>query len=123
MKVLSQHGHQGDTQWFEIDAIPANAKAVEKQFIAASERTGSFHALFGDYNQFEVEGGVVIETKSECVLNHSLKEHLGTTSMDEAKILPKKDHRHSIIPGGKTFFVGIHRKADPLSASFKKVID
>ena len=123
MKVIKQHGHQGDAQWFEIAEVPAEAKPVAKQFIAASERTGSFHALFGDYEQFEVENGVVIKTNSECVLNHSLKEHLGTATMDEAKILPKKDHRHSIIPGGKTFFVGIHRKADPLSASFKRVID
>ena len=43
--------------------------------------------------------------------------------MDEAQILPKKDHRHSTIPSGKTFFVGIHRKADPLTASFDKVLD
>ncbi len=123
MNIIKQHGHQGDTQWFEIDAVPADAKSVQKQFIAASERSGSFHALFGDYNQYDVDGGVIIETKGECVLNHSLKEYLGTSSMDEAKILPKKDHRHSIIPGGKAFFVGIHRKADPLSASFKRVID
>jgi len=123
MKVLNQFGHQGDTQWFEISEVPAKAKQTEKQFIAASERSGSFHALFGDYDQYEVDGGVVIQTKSDCVLNHSLKEHLGTASMDEARVLPKKDHRHSIIPGGKTFFVGIHRKADPLSASFKRVID
>ncbi len=123
MKIVKQHGHQGDTQWFEIQEVPAGAKPVEKQFIAASERSGSFHALFGDYEQYEVEGGIVVKTNSECVLNHSLKEHLGNVTMDDARVLPKKDHRHSIIPGGKTFFVGIHRKADPLSASFKRVID
>lgn len=123
MKFISQFGHQGDTQWFELEGVPTNAKPIDKQFIAASERSGSFHALFGNYNQFEVEGGLVIETKEECVLNHSLKEHLGNASMDEARVLPKKDHRHSIIPAGKVFFVGIHRKADPLSAGFKKVKD
>jgi hypothetical protein len=123
MNIVKQHGHQGDTQWFEISEVPAGAKPMEKQFIAASERSGSFHALFGDYDQYEVDGGIVIQTKGECVLNHSLKEHLGNVTMDEAKVLPKKDHRHSIIPGDKTFFVGIHRKADPLSASFKRVID
>jgi hypothetical protein len=123
MKFIKQHGHQGDTQWFEIDRIPENAVKTEKQYIAASERSGSFHALFGNYDQYDVEGGVVIETKEECVLNHSLKEHLGNSTLNEAKVLPKKDHRHSIIPAGKIFFVGIHRKADPLAAGFKQVVD
>jgi len=123
MKVINQYGHQGDTQWFEIGAVPADAKPIQKQFIAASERSGSFHALFGKYNQYEVDGGIVVETLDECVLNHSLKEHLGNCSMDSARVLPKKDHRHAIIPAGKVFFVGIHRRADPLTAGFKRVID
>jgi hypothetical protein len=123
MKVLKQHGHQGDTQWFELEAVPAGAKPTTKQFIAASERSGSFHALFGNYNQYEVDGGVVVETLEECILNHSLKEHLGKCSMNDARILPKKDHRHAVIPAGKVFFVGIHRKADPLAGTFKRVID
>ena len=123
MKILKQHGHQGDTQWFELEAVPAGAKPIAKQFIAASERSGSFHALFGKYNQYEVDGGVVVETLEECILNHSLKEHLGKCSMNDARVLPKKDHRHAVIPAGKVFFVGIHRKADALAGSFKRVID
>ena len=123
MEVINQFGHQGDTQWFELGSVPAGAKLVQKQFIAASERSGSFHALFGKYNQYEVDGGIVVETLDECVLNHSLKEHLGNCSMDNARVLPKKDHRHAIIPAGKVFFVGIHRRADPLTAGFKRVID
>lgn len=122
MNIIKQFGHQGDTQWFEIEKVPADATRVDKQFIAASERSGSFHALFGDYEQYGVDGGFVIETKGECVLNHSLKENIVCT-LDEAKVLPKKDHRHSIIPAGKVFFVGIQNRFDPLSATFKRVID
>jgi len=45
MKILKSTGHQGDTQWFSIDKIPESAKKVEKQFIAASERSGSLGLL------------------------------------------------------------------------------
>lgn len=123
MKITKQIGHQGDTQWFSIDTIPSNAKKVEKQFLAASERSGSFHALFGDYDMYEVEEGFVIDVKDECVLNHSLKTELEKVpGMDEVKILPKKDHRHSIIPKGK-YLVGIQNRFDPLENIKKRVID
>jgi hypothetical protein len=121
-KVLEQVGHQGDTQWYSIDKIPKDAKKVEKQFIAASERSGSFHALSGNYDQYEVDGGFVIDVKEDCVLNHSLKEHLKENSLNDNKILPKKDHRHSDIKKG-LYYVGIQNKFDPLSAQKGKVKD
>lgn len=122
-KNFKQYGHQGDTQWFQVNSIPTTAKKVEKQFIAASERTGSFHCLFGEYDQYEDENGFYIETKDECILNHSLKEHINGIKMTQKVTLPIKDHRSAVIPAGTKFFVGIHRRADPLTASFKKVID
>lgn len=122
MIITKQLGHQGDTQWFSIDCVPTNAKKVEKQFIAASERSGSFHALFGDYDQYEVDGGFVLDVKQDCVLNHSLKQHLNGISMDDVKVLPKKDHRHSAISKG-LYFVGIQQRFDPLSAMKQRVID
>ena len=65
-------GHQGDTQWFEITEIPANAVKTEKKFIARSERSGSVHALSGNYDMYDMpDGGVCIETHEECVLNHA----------------------------------------------------
>jgi hypothetical protein len=116
--------HQGDTQWFEINSIPSGAKKIEKQFVAASERSGSFHALFGDYDMYEVEGGLVIDAKEECIINHSLKEVLEKTgvSLNEAKVLEKKDHRHSVLPKG-IHFVGIQQRFDPLANLKKRVID
>lgn len=124
MKNLKQFSHQGDTQWFSIGKIPANAKKVEKQFIAASERSGSFHALFGDYDMYEIEDGFVIDAKEDCVLNHSLESELKGTgvSLSEAKILKKKDHRHSVIPKGK-YVVGIQNRFDPMDNIKKRVID
>lgn len=124
MKNLRQFGHQGDTQWFKIDEIPSTAKKTEKQFIAASERSGSFHALFGNYDMYEIDGGFVIDAKEDCILNHSLKQELDKINgnLDDVKVLPKKDHRHSVLPKGK-YAVGIQNRFDPLSNMKKKVID
>lgn len=124
MKFNNKNYHQGDTQWFGIDSLPKNLKKVEKQFIAASERSGSFHALFGNYDQYEVENGFIIDAKEECILNHSLESLLKETgvSLEEAKILPKKDHRHTIIPKG-IYFVGIQQRFDPLLGLKRKVRD
>ena len=124
MKFKNYNFHQGDCQFFEIEELPTNAKKIEKRFIAASERSGSFHALFGNYDMYEVDNGNVIDCKEECILNHSLKSLLEGTgvSLDEAKIIEKKDHRHTVISKG-IYFVGIQNRFDPLSARKEKVKD
>lgn len=124
MKVQKQFAHQGDTQIFVIDAIPASAKKIEKQYIAASERSGSFHALFGDYDMYEVEDGFIIDAKQDCILNHSLEKELKGTgvSLNVAKVLGKKDHRHTVIPKG-LYVVGIQNRFDPMENIKKRVID
>jgi len=52
------------------------------------------------------------------------KEVLENTgvSLDEAKVLEKKDHRHSVLPKG-IHFVGIQQRFDPLANLKKRVID
>lgn len=122
LKNIKQIGHQGDTQWYSIDEIPDNAIKTDKQFIAESERSGSFHALFGNYDMYEVENGFVLDVKEDCILNHSLKEHLTGKSMDDLITLPKKDHRASTIIKGK-YFVGIQQRFDPMSGYKEKVLD
>lgn len=116
--------HQGDCQFFEIKEIPSNAKKIEKQFVAASEKSGSFHALFGNYDMYEVEDGHIINAKEDCIINHSLKEVLEGTgvTLDEAKVLEKKDHRHSVLPKG-IHFVGIQQRFYPLAGIKKRVMD
>jgi len=114
--------HQGDTQWFSIDKLPDDIKKIEKQFIAASEQSGSFHALFGNYDIYEDKDCFVIDAKEECILNHSLKESLRDKSLNIAEVLPKKDHRHTIVPKG-IYIVGIQQRFDPLAGIKKKVID
>jgi hypothetical protein len=104
--TMEQFAHQGDVQIYKIAELPKNPKKIENQFIAASERSGSFHALFGEYDMFEVEGGFAVECHDECILNHSLEEELRGTGVDlsEKVILPKKDHRHTTLPKGKYLF-------------------
>jgi len=124
LEFTGSQSHQGDVQFFQLKSIPEGAKKVEKVFIAASERSGSFHALFGEYDMYEVEGGLVVDCKEECILNHSLKSVLEKTGnkLDKALILDKKDHRHSILPEGVHFF-GIQQRFDPHEGHKKNVKD
>jgi hypothetical protein len=124
MEFKNKGLHQGDTQWFQINRVPENAKKVEKRFIATSERSDSFHALFGNYEMYEVEDGFVIDAKEECILNHSLRSTLASAgiTMDKPDVLPMKDHRHSVIPKG-IHFVGIQQRFDPLKGHKEKVRD
>ncbi len=124
MEFTEKSQHQGDTQWFELKSLPVGLKKIEKQFVAASERSGSFHALFGNYDMYEAEEGFIVDCKEDCILNHSLKselEKVGVT-LHDAKVLPKKDHRHSVIPKG-IHFVGIQQRFDPLEGIKKSVKD
>lgn len=124
MKFTGSSSHQGDCQFFGITSVPSSAKKIEKQFVAASERSGSFHALFGNYDMYEVEDGFVIDAKEECVLNHSLKQVLEGTgvSLNSKTILEKKDHRHTILPKG-IYYVGIQQRFDPLEGLKIRVTD
>lgn len=122
LAFTGRNGHQGDTFWHEIKSIPEGAVKINKQFIAHSERSGSVHALYGNYDMYQHGSGVIVDCKEECVINHTLQQHL-PKSMDKAVVLPKKDHRHSVIPAGTKMFVDIHRRADPLEGTFKRVID
>lgn len=114
--------HQGDVQMFGVRDIPAWAKKIENRFLAESEQSGSMHALMGVYDMYECEEGVFIDAKEECILNHSLKEHLKDIPLNVAIELPKKDHRFSVIKPGK-YFVGIQQRFDPLTAMKQKVKD
>lgn len=125
MKFLNKNFHQGDVQLFAVDRLPEGIQKVEKQFIAASERSGSFHALFGNYDMYSNEDGtMVLDVKEDCVLNHSLETELRRSGVDmnHAKVIEKKDHRHTIVPKG-IYFVGIQQRFDPLAGFRKKVED
>ncbi len=125
LKFTNVSFHQGDVQFFKLDELPKSIKKVEKQFIAASERSGSFHALFGNYDIYEYpEGGFVIDVHDECILNHSLESELTGTgiTLNTAVVTKKKDHRHTVVPPGK-YYAGIQTRFDPLENVKKNVAD
>jgi len=121
MNVIEQIGFQGDVQVFKISEIPNDARKIDKTFIAESSSSGSFHALFGNYQQYTTANGFIIDVKTKSILNHSLKQHLNI-SMNKAVVLPKKDHNHCVIPKGLYFF-GIQMKFDSLKGLKERVKD
>ena len=107
------------------DFTPEIQNKISKKYIAASERSGSFHALFGNYDMYEDEqNNIVLDVKEECILNHSLETLLKESgiSLDTKEILEKKDHRHTVIPKG-FYMVGIQQRFDPLEGIKKRVQD
>lgn len=115
MQFTNNMYRQGDVQIITLAAMPTTGVTpTEKQFLAASERSGSMHALFGKYKQYAVDGGVVLECEEDCIMNHSLTSHLNGLSMDEVRELPKKDHDAITIPKG-IHFVSIQQQFDPMS--------
>lgn len=122
MKILEQTGHQGDTQWYLIDSIPENAKKLNKQFIAASEKTGNVHALSGDYDMYELDDGFVIDVREDCILNHTDKNLLNEKTWSKPVELSPRDHRSSTIKKG-IYYVGIQRRFNPLSKMMEMVKD
>ena len=121
MKIKEQTGMQGDTQWYSIAVIPNNAKKVNKQFIAASEISGNVHALCGKYDMYEIPEGHIMDVKEDCILNHTAQELVGKV-WNNPEVLPKRDHRHSVIKKG-LYYVGIQQRFDPMSAMKQRVID
>ena len=117
------NGHQGDIQFFSIDCIPANAKKIDKTFIAKSERSGHSHTLCGEYDMYEVENGYVIEIKdNEAVLNHVAYNLLTEEIKRTPKALPKADHEPTFIKKGIYFF-GIQKRKKHFSKIWESVAE
>jgi len=122
MEILSQFGHQGDTQWYCIDVIPEDAKKIEKVAIAQSTYSAGSHILCGDYDMYEYEGGFCFDVKNDCILNHTFNSNIGPKTLDTAISLPVKDHNGTIIPTDK-YYVGIKRRYNPMDKKWQNVID
>ncbi len=127
MKKLKINGQfqamQGDIQIFSIDAIPTEAKKVPKTFIAKSEKSGHAHALCGDYELYEVEGGHVIKVGTDgATLNHTGYQNLTPEYWDKNKVMPIADHKPTMLNLG-TYFVGIQQRKKHFSKIWEKVKD
>jgi len=127
MKKMKFNGkfaaHQGDVQIFSVDSIPENATQIAKTFIAKSEKSGHAHALCGDYELFQVDGGHVIKVGHDgCTLNHTGYINLTPEYWDKNKVMPIADHKPTILTEG-TYFIGIQVRKKHFSKLFEKVKD
>lgn len=134
-------GHQGDVQFYSISKLPESAKQVAKAYMADSEKSGHAHAIGGDYIQYvaEVKFEHLINTakrdngvrnvtiikvgKSGAVMNHTHKRNLTEEYWDKNEVKPIADHRHTTFKEGDLLAVGIHRRVNPLTAFYEKVVD
>lgn len=115
--------HQGDVQLFSIEKIPATAKKIAKTFFAKSEKSGHAHALCGDYELFETEGGHVVKVGTDgATLNHTGYANLTPEYWDKNQVMPVADHKPTKLPAG-TYFIGIQRRKKPFSKVWEKVLD
>lgn len=115
--------HQGDVQIFSISGIPSSAKKIEKTFIAKSEKSGHAHALCGDYELYEVDGGHVIKVGTDgCTLNHTAYQNLTPQYWDKNKALTIADHKPTSIAKG-VYFIGIQKRKKHFSKVWEKVKD
>ena len=104
--------HQGDTQWFEIDALPQQANEIDKQFIAKSEKTGHAHALCDDYKMFSLantEGFFIEVGEGGATLNHTAQSNLTDEYWELNKVLDIADHRPTVFKMG-VYYVGIQKR-------------
>ncbi len=119
------NSHQGDVQIFSIDGIPADAKKIDKTFIAKSEKSGHAHALCGDYELFETadKTGHFIKVGTDgCTLNHTSYKNLTAEYWDKNVALSVADHKPSVFTEG-TYFIGIQKRKKHFSKVWEKVKD
>lgn len=118
------NSHQGDVQILSIDAVPAEAKKIEKTFIAKSEKSGHAHALCGDYELYELEGkGHIIKVGTDgCTLNHTSYKNLTPEYWNKNVALTIADHKPSTFGEG-TYFIGIQKRKKHFSKVWEKVKD
>lgn len=124
MKVTTQYaGHQGDCQIFSIEKLPANARKIAKTFIAKSEKSGHAHAMCGNYDLYEVDGGhVVVVGTDGCTLNHTGYINLTPEYWDKNKVMPVADHKPTQLTQG-IYFIGIQKRKKHFSKVWEKVQD
>lgn len=117
---------QGDVQLFEINSLPEGLKKVENRFIAASERTGHVHAIFGEYEMFEKEGeaGVyIVVGKGGVTLNHAKKDGITDEILRKNIQTKQADHGANFYKEGTKLFIGIQKRKKHFSKVWENVKD
>jgi hypothetical protein len=126
LEFTGVNSHQGDVMLFGIKGLPDGVKKIENRFIAASERSGHKHVLFGDYEMYEkdgVDGVFVVVGTDGCTLNHSKIQELTPERMRKNEAITVADHKPNFYKAGEVLFIGIQKRKKHFSKVWEKVQD
>jgi hypothetical protein len=120
--MKKQQGHAGDVQFKQIASLPKSAKQIANTPIAYGEKSGHVHVVTGDVELFELDGKMFAAVgKDGAVLQH-LHESVFKNRYEAKEPLQKADH-NPIKLGEGTYEFGIHKKYNPFSKVFERVLD
>lgn len=115
--------HQGDVQGKSISKIPANAKKIVNTPLAYGELSGHIHILTGDVSLYEEENTRYALVGSEGArLQHTYESMVDDKSLISIKEISVADHHSILLPKGIYEF-GIHKRYNPFSKIFERVVD
>lgn len=116
-------GHQGDVQFFSINAIPATAIKIKHKPIALGEHSGHQHVLTGDVQLFEFEGRIIAAVGEDGArLQHCHESNFNESCWNTTEEIPVADHNSIMLPPGNYEFF-IQNAYNPYSKLMEKVID
>jgi hypothetical protein len=116
-----QQGHQGDVQ-FKSVSLPKGAKKVEHKPLALGEHSGHLHAVTGDVELYEFEGRTFAKVGGDGAFLQHVHDSIFKNRYGLKKPIEKADHKPiKLNPGVYEF--GIHKKYNPFSKVWEKVID
>lgn len=118
----SEFLHQGDVQMREVE-IPSNVKKIEKSPVAYGEHSGHQHIITGDYELFEDDNNNIFAQigSDGATLQHIHESNF--KSFDKNDTIPVADHKPVVLSPNTSYKIGIHKKFNPFSKTFEKVID
>jgi hypothetical protein len=114
--------HQGDVQGRKIQVLPEGAKIIKNTPLAYGEHSGHVHQITGEVELYEYDGKFIAVIGSDGAFLQHVHE---TTVAGKEKFnapLPKADHHPVHLPAGIYEF-GIHKRYNPFSKVFERVID
>jgi hypothetical protein len=121
MKSTNQKGHQGDVQ-FRTTTLPVGAIKVKQKPIALGEHSGHMHVVTGDVELYEFEGKTFAVVGNDDAFLQHVHESNFKNRYGLKKPIGKADHKPiKLNPGVYEF--GIHKKYNPFSKVWEKVID
>lgn len=123
MKKTTIKFHQGDVQGKSIYSIPKAAVKISQKPIALGEHSGHCHILTGDVELFEHDGKIFAAVGEDGATLQHVHETNFKGDYKTTKVLPKADHHPIKLAPNQNYEFGIHKKYNPFSKIFEKVID